>query len=429
MKKVQVHITGDIATNKIISVETDELIDLYDTDRNKVIATVTLGETEFSSADLREAGTTGMFTEHLINAELTPGVWTGTQEFRINLKNAEQTTPVIPVEKIEFFIENNKYEAEKDQTLAEWITLNSEYGYKLEDQVGDTAYVVDTNGNPLVKDSSYNFVHGNEVIDNGESFRETFEFELEISGEYYEDVNGLYYAVGGMTLAEWEDTVLSRGIWVPDGEYDTDYIVAGSVWDKNGNDLGYFDTNTEVQIHEGDYICINVTHVAMYEHMVIHFENYSGYAPGTDSMYSFDTLDGDIIFSSSVPASVLISNAEDCNIEIMYDADTGRDILMNNYGVYVTAEAPIITSNAYSAITDADALVNNDLNWFSLYYVIEVEVNVSGSIEYWYLPDGTTYGEFADAFNNGWSSLDMSKILGHENDIVPSHEIFIANFN
>lgn len=84
---IPVTVKGDIPTNQVITVDTSDSIVLTNTANTSatetVDATITKGETEFDFNALTGGQTAT--TSHGVSAELTPGSWTGTAQFNINL--------------------------------------------------------------------------------------------------------------------------------------------------------------------------------------------------------------------------------------------------------------------------------------------------------------------------------------------------------
>ena len=404
---VPVSVSGDIAVGKVITVETDETLALKDANNNTRVAIVELDETEFDSDELREAGRDGLFASHLIKANLTPGEWSGTQEFRINLKDV---TPVAPVEKITFFIETLECEAEKDQTLADWITANPELGYKLE---GNNSQVVNADGNPLVTSSDHLFVYGNEVIDSGEHFRETFEFELNLYG--YTIPDGPFYAVEGMTLMDWSESVLGQGTYIPTEGGGTCVDIWG--WDANGNSIGDFYSPYDVEIHEGYRIYVDVYEEPSSTNFYITFDNYNydynetGITSSISTYIDHYPYDGN---SASLDTLLISTGQRDLEVDYYYD-DFGRKLIKTESGLLISGEPMPITDNILSITTADQTLNSNGYCEYTLYYIMELHVQAWGETKYVYAPLGTTYGELQNAL---YSYGDIQGLAGRENEYI-----------
>lgn len=80
---VPISVTGDIAINETITVTTEDSFDLIDDNSSDIIkAKVTQGKTVFTIDDLRDYSI--VETNHIVEADLTPGNWYGTLPLYIN---------------------------------------------------------------------------------------------------------------------------------------------------------------------------------------------------------------------------------------------------------------------------------------------------------------------------------------------------------
>lgn len=121
---IGVNVQGDIALDKKITVETDETLSLTDStgaNTGSLTADLTINKTEFKSAELREAGADGIDTTHEIEADLTPGVWEGKQEFRINIGKD------IPM--VTFTLDGTQYKVEEGTTWGEFFDSDPNDNY------------------------------------------------------------------------------------------------------------------------------------------------------------------------------------------------------------------------------------------------------------------------------------------------------------
>ena len=236
---IPVTVKGDIGVTRQIIVETDETLVLTDSsglNTESVNAEVTVNKTEFTSNEIRTSN--GASTEHTISAELTPGTWEGTQEFRINIK-----------EKVSFNLNNIAYNADKGQTFAGWIAENPESKLILADpSEPDSAILLQGN---IIVNSNYIDVKASDLITNSNYFV-TFDFELGAYLKNYSFSNmfdGTYNGVEGLTFAEWLKTPLAPIISIGDS-------AVYKLRDENGMDDGYFNSADDVILREGYSIVI-----------------------------------------------------------------------------------------------------------------------------------------------------------------------------
>lgn len=83
---IPVTVTGDIGTSEVITVDTEDTVELTDASnasKDPMTATVTKDKTEFNFTDL--TGGQVASTSHAVSANLIPGEWSGTLPFYINL--------------------------------------------------------------------------------------------------------------------------------------------------------------------------------------------------------------------------------------------------------------------------------------------------------------------------------------------------------
>lgn len=140
---IPVTVKGDIGTNQLITVDTNDSVSLADStgaSTEAITATITKDETEFDFDDLTGGKTAS--ASHSISAELMPGTWEGKATFYINLKDAQHEQQAQQA---------GLYDA-KGVMLASWeetgIDIEKDFNYGDYSSATNTANYIITNNYP-----------------------------------------------------------------------------------------------------------------------------------------------------------------------------------------------------------------------------------------------------------------------------------------